>query len=113
MDWDFQPPRPDSLEHLAGQQGFLQNEDQLDDINQSQTLPTPPMPPPQPMWHHTSYARHSMHRSEFVSLQILSFLSFSPLISFFSGALSYNIDSVLAAEIFYYFKGHNVVGVGE
>ncbi|KAF8045860.1 hypothetical protein N665_4277s0001 [Sinapis alba] len=64
IDWDFQPETLDSQEHRRGQQGFLQDEDQLDGINQSQTLPAPPMPPPQPIWHHTSYAR-SLHRSEF------------------------------------------------
>ncbi|KAJ0244212.1 RING/U-box superfamily protein [Hirschfeldia incana] len=64
IDWDFQPETLDSQEHRREQQGFLQDEDQLDGINQSQTLPTPPMPPPQPIWHHTSYAR-SLHRSEF------------------------------------------------
>ncbi|KAL0719633.1 hypothetical protein Bca4012_068957 [Brassica carinata] len=64
IDWDFQPETLDSQEHRREQQGFLQDEDQLDGINQSQTLPTPPMPPPQPIWHHTSYTR-SLHRSEF------------------------------------------------
>ncbi|KAH0943929.1 hypothetical protein HID58_003566 [Brassica napus] len=64
IDWDFQPETLDSQEHRREQQGFLQDEDQLDGINQSQTLPAPPMPPPQPIWHHTSYAR-SLHRSEF------------------------------------------------
>lgn len=67
IDWDFQPETLDSQEHRREQQGFLQVEDQLDGINQSQTLPAPPMPPPQPIWHHTSYAR-SLHRSEFVRL---------------------------------------------
>ncbi|KAJ4885847.1 RING/U-box superfamily protein [Raphanus sativus] len=65
IDWDFQPETLDSQEHRREQQGFLQDEDQLDvGINQSQTLPAPPMPPPQPIWHHTSYPR-SLHRSEF------------------------------------------------
>ncbi|CAH2054194.1 unnamed protein product [Thlaspi arvense] len=63
-DWDLQPGRPDSLEHRTEQPGFLQHEDQLDGISRSQTLSTPPMPPPQPIWHHSSYARHSLHRSE-------------------------------------------------
>ncbi|CAH8389503.1 unnamed protein product [Eruca vesicaria subsp. sativa] len=64
IDWDFQPETLDSQDHRREQQGFLQDDDQLDGINQSQTLPTPPMPPPQPIWHHTSYAR-SLRRSEF------------------------------------------------
>ena len=90
IDWDFQPETLDSQEHRREQQGFLQDEDQLDGINQSQTLPNPPMPPPQPIWHHTSYAR-SLHRSEFVSLDwfqafclfVCLFVCFFSLISFF------------------------------
>ncbi|KAJ0263734.1 hypothetical protein HA466_0022010 [Hirschfeldia incana] len=65
VDWEFQPAISDSQEQHTEQQGFLQDEDQLDDgINRSQTLPTPPMPPPQITRHHTNYARHSLHRSE-------------------------------------------------
>ncbi|CAN6887711.1 unnamed protein product [Brassica oleracea] len=62
VDWDFQPAISDSQGHHTEQQRFLQDEDQLDGINQ--TLPTPPVPPPQPISHHTNYARHSLHRSE-------------------------------------------------
>ncbi|XP_033147839.1 uncharacterized protein LOC103870459 [Brassica rapa] len=59
VDWEA---ISDSQEHHTEQQRFLQDEDQLDGINQ--TLPTPPVPPPQPIRHHTNYARHSLHRSE-------------------------------------------------
>ena len=74
VDWDFQPAISDSQEHHTEQQGFLQDEDQLDGISRSQTLPTPPVPPPQPIRHNTNYARHSLHRSELVSLKFLGFL---------------------------------------
>ncbi|CAH8339502.1 unnamed protein product [Eruca vesicaria subsp. sativa] len=63
-DWDFQPAISDPREHLTEQQRFPQDEEQLDGINPSQTLPTPPVPPPQPTRHHTNFARHSLHRSE-------------------------------------------------
>ncbi|KAL0744000.1 hypothetical protein Bca4012_085513 [Brassica carinata] len=64
VDWEFQPAVSDSQEQRTEQQGFLQDEDQLDGISRSQTLPTPPMPPPQTRRHHTNYARQSLHRSE-------------------------------------------------
>ncbi|XP_056842022.1 uncharacterized protein LOC108857370 isoform X2 [Raphanus sativus] len=56
VDWELQPAISDSQEQHTEQQGFLQDEDQLDGINRSQT--------PQIIRHHTNYARPSLHRSE-------------------------------------------------
>ncbi|KAJ4720687.1 RING/U-box superfamily protein [Melia azedarach] len=73
IDWDLHrnlpTPTPTSPERDQEQQRDEQNEDQSDAINRpSLVLPSPPVPPPQPLWHqdlhHTSWSRHSMHRSE-------------------------------------------------
>ncbi|KAK9282819.1 hypothetical protein L1049_011042 [Liquidambar formosana] len=73
FDWDLHgnlpTPTPASPERDQEQQRDEQNEDQHDGIARpSLVLPSPPVPPPQPLWHqdlhHASWPRHSMHRSE-------------------------------------------------
>ncbi|KAJ6317401.1 hypothetical protein OIU76_013024 [Salix suchowensis] len=73
IDWDLHrnlpTPTPTSPERDEEQQRDEQNEGQRDAVSRpSLVLPSPPVPPPQPLWHqdlhHTSWSRHSMHRSE-------------------------------------------------
>ncbi|KAK4359717.1 hypothetical protein RND71_021946 [Anisodus tanguticus] len=65
IDWDLHRdlPIPTSLEMGQDQQ----NDDQQDGVGRpSIVLPSPPVPPPQPLWHqdHSSWSRHTVHRSE-------------------------------------------------
>ncbi|KAE8713880.1 kinetochore protein nuf2-like [Hibiscus syriacus] len=71
IDWDLRRnlPTPASPQHHQEQQRDETNDHQNDAINRpSLMLPSPPVPPPQPLWHqdlhHTSWSRHSMHRSD-------------------------------------------------
>ncbi|KAG6734318.1 hypothetical protein I3843_01G257600 [Carya illinoinensis] len=72
IDWDLHrnlpTPTPASPDQDQDRQRDEHN-DQHDAINRpSLVLPSPPAPPPQPLWHqrlqHTGWSRHSMHRSE-------------------------------------------------
>lgn len=76
FDWDLHgnlvTPTPASPNRDQEQQRDERNEDQQDGIARpSLVLPSPPVPPPQPLWHqdlhHANWPRHSMHRSEIVS----------------------------------------------
>nr|KYP60670.1 Protein neuralized [Cajanus cajan] len=73
IDWDLHrnlpTPTPASPERDPDQQGDERDEGQRETINRpSLVLPSPPVPPPQPLWHQdlhqTGWSRHSMHRSE-------------------------------------------------
>ena len=72
IEWDLHrnlpAPTPASPERDPDQQGD-DNEGQNEAINRpSLVLPSPPVPPPQPLWHQdlhqTGWSRHPMHRSE-------------------------------------------------
>ena len=76
IDWDLHRtlPTPTSASppQDQDQRRDEQNEEQNDAGNRpSLVLPSPPVPPPQPLWHHdlhhTSWSRHTMQRSEIVS----------------------------------------------
>lgn len=71
IDWDLHRnlPIPASPEMGQDQQNDEQNDDQQDGVGRpSIVLPSPPVPPPQPLWHqdlhHSSWPRHTVHRSE-------------------------------------------------
>ncbi|XP_045814919.1 uncharacterized protein LOC123908338 [Trifolium pratense] len=73
IDWDLHrnlpTTTPASPERDPDQQGDEHNEGQREAINRpSLVLPSPPVPPPQPLWHQdlhqTGWSRHTMHRSE-------------------------------------------------
>lgn len=75
IDWDLHRslPIPASPELNLEQQSDDRNDDQQDVIRRpSLVLPTPPVPPPQPLWHqdlhHSSWTRPHVHRSELVSV---------------------------------------------
>ncbi|KAL4288288.1 hypothetical protein AHAS_Ahas19G0271200 [Arachis hypogaea] len=73
VDWDLHRnlpiPTPASTEQDTDQQGDERNEGRHEGINRpTLVMPSPPVPPPQPLWHQdlhqTGWSRHSMHRSE-------------------------------------------------
>lgn len=71
IDWDLHRnlPIPASPEMGQDQQNDDPNDDQQDGVGRpSIVLPSPPVPPPQPLWHqdlhHSSWPRHTVHRSE-------------------------------------------------
>ncbi|XP_047340796.1 uncharacterized protein LOC124944552 isoform X2 [Impatiens glandulifera] len=71
IDWDLHrnlPPASPDHDDDQDQQREENNEDQNDIVRPSLVLPSPPVPPPQPLWHqdlhHSTWSRHSMHRSE-------------------------------------------------
>ncbi|KAI3458917.1 hypothetical protein Pfo_030972 [Paulownia fortunei] len=71
VDWDLHRnlPLPPSPERDPDHQNDEQNEDRDDSIGRpSLILPTPPVPPAQPLWHQdlhrSGWSRHSVHRSE-------------------------------------------------
>lgn len=71
INWDLHRnlPIPNSTERDPDQQNVAQPEG----ISRpSHVQPSPPVPPPQPLWHqdlhHSSWPCHTVHRSELVSL---------------------------------------------
>ncbi|KAH6761885.1 RING/U-box superfamily protein [Perilla frutescens var. hirtella] len=79
IDWDLHRnlPLPPSPERNQDQQNDEPNEDQRDaTARPALVLPTPPVPPPQPLWHHDfqhpGWSRHSVHRSELQELEMIN-----------------------------------------
>ncbi|XP_014513991.1 uncharacterized protein LOC106772240 isoform X1 [Vigna radiata var. radiata] len=81
IDWDLHrnlpTPTPASPERDPDQQTGERAEGQHETINRpSLVLPSPPVPPPQPLWHQdlhqTGWSRHSMHRSEIQEWEIMN-----------------------------------------
>ncbi|XP_058181991.1 uncharacterized protein LOC131300268 isoform X1 [Rhododendron vialii] len=78
IDWDMDgnspTPSPPSPERDQEQPSDEQNGDQ--NGRPSLVLPSPPVPPPQPLWHqhlhHSSWSRHSMHRSELQEWEMIT-----------------------------------------
>ena len=72
LDWDLQRPLPSSAspEEDQGPRGDDLNQDQPGVPRPPLVLPSPPVPPPQPLWHselhHNNWTRQSMQRSEIV-----------------------------------------------
>ncbi|KAL3838255.1 hypothetical protein ACJIZ3_022846 [Penstemon smallii] len=71
IDWELHRnlPLSPSPERVQDQRNDEQNEDQHDGIRRPPlVLPTPPVPPPQPLWHqdlhHSGLSRHNANRSE-------------------------------------------------
>ncbi|XP_076887108.1 uncharacterized protein LOC143537167 isoform X1 [Bidens hawaiensis] len=65
IDWDLHRNVPTPTSPVGGQEPH----EPID--RPSLSAPSPPVPPPQPIWHHdmphSSWSRHSIHRSELVS----------------------------------------------
>ncbi|XP_055825600.1 uncharacterized protein LOC129894104 isoform X2 [Solanum dulcamara] len=71
IDWDLHRnlPIPTSTERDQDQQNDERNDAQPEGISRpSHVLPSPPVPPPQPLWHQdlhqSSWPRHTVHHSE-------------------------------------------------
>ncbi|CAM8961047.1 unnamed protein product [Rhodiola kirilowii] len=82
FDWDLHgslptPTADDSPEQDQGHQRNALADDQTDGVvGPSMGLQSPPVPPPQPIWHqelhHANWARHSVHRSEMQEWEMIS-----------------------------------------
>ncbi|XP_074319188.1 uncharacterized protein LOC141656261 [Silene latifolia] len=69
IDWDLHRNLLNSAASTSNQGSQRLNHNVNDSVNRpSIVLPSPPVPPPQPLWqshlHNTSWSRHAMHRSE-------------------------------------------------
>lgn len=78
IDWDLHRnlPLPPSPERDQDQENDEPNVDLRDaTVRPSLVLPTPPVPPPQPIWHqelhHSGWSRQTTHRSELVSYSLI------------------------------------------
>ncbi|KAG0457418.1 hypothetical protein HPP92_022575 [Vanilla planifolia] len=71
LDWDLQRPLPTPTlpERDQGQQREDRDQELQDPVVRPPRIhPSPPVPPPQPLWqsemHHNNWTRHSLHRAE-------------------------------------------------
>lgn len=92
LDWELERTLPTDLpDEDHGQQRDDLDHDQQDDAvaRPPLVLPTPPVPPPQLLWHselhHNSWASQSMHRSEIVGNFTSVYFCLSLLTTFFMG----------------------------